>query len=185
MEKTVTRELLRKNRACYDDSRIDALVPVDGLTAIETARLGIPVEDRIWVLTLPAVCPPTVLWEWQALLVERALARVEKPDPRSLAVVPLLRRLAVGEDVPQEERDAARAAARDAAWAAARAAARDAAWAAAMAAAWAAARDAARAAAWDAALAAARDVARDAEEGQQIVDLVRLLTEYAAREGGK
>ena len=56
-------------------------------------------------------------------------------------------------------RDAARAAAwaaaRDAAWDAARAAARDAAWAAA----WAAARDAARAAAWAAAWAAARDAA--------------------------
>ena len=141
MEKTVTRELLRKNRACYDDSRIDALVPVDGLTAIETARLGIPVEDRIWVLTLPAVCPPTVLWEWQALLVERALARVEKPDPRSLAVVPLLRRLAVGEDVPQEERAVASAVASAAAW--------DAASAVASAAASAAASDAARAAAWE------------------------------------
>ncbi len=51
---------------------------------------------------------------------------------------------------------------RDAAWAAARDAARDAAWDAARDAAWAAAWAAARAAAWDAARAAARAAARDA-----------------------
>jgi hypothetical protein len=55
----------------------------------------------------------------------------------------------------RKESDAARDAARAAAWAAAR----DAAWAAARAAAWAAARDAAWAAAWDAAWAAAWDAA--------------------------
>jgi hypothetical protein len=55
----------------------------------------------------------------------------------------------------QQDADAARAAARDAAWDAARDAARDAAWAAALA----AAGDAAWGAAWDAVCAAARDAA--------------------------
>ena len=185
MGKTVTRELLREHNACYDDARIDALVPADGLTALETARLEIPAADRIWALTLPAVCPPTVLWEWQALLVERALARVENPDSRSLAVVPLLRRLAGGEDVTQSERAAASAAAWDAASAAAWAAASAAAWDAARAAARAAASAAASAAAWDAASAAAWAAAWAAEEKPQIADLERLLTEDEAREGGK
>jgi hypothetical protein len=63
-------------------------------------------------------------------------------------------------------RDAARAAAWDAAWAAAWAAARDAAGAAAWDAAWDAAWAAARAAAWDAAWAAARDAAGAAAEIQ-------------------
>jgi hypothetical protein len=58
----------------------------------------------------------------------------------------------------ENKRDAASAAA----WDAARDAARDAAWAAARDAAWAAARDAARDAAWDAAWAAARAAGRDA-----------------------
>jgi hypothetical protein len=66
--------------------------------------------------------------------------------------------------------DAARAAARAAAWAAARDAARDAAWDAARdaarAAAWAAARDAARDAAWDAARDAAMDAAMDARKNE-------------------
>ena len=129
MTKLITRDFLRLHGACYSDARIDALGPPEGLPLIDVLKLDIPAADRIWVATLPGVCSPAVMWEWQARLVERALARVETPDPRSLAVVPLLRRLASGEAIPQEERDAAR----DAAWAAwgawAASAARAAAWA--------------------------------------------------------
>jgi len=74
---------------------------------------------------------------------DRALALLEKPDPRSVEAVAVARRFAVG-DATGKELDAARAAAEDAARAAAyaaRAAARAAAWAAGAA---------ARAAAWDA-----------------------------------
>jgi len=60
-------------------------------------------------------------------------------------------------------RDAARYAARYAAWGAVRCATWDAAWCAARDAAWYAARDAARYAAWGAAWDAARDAARDAQ----------------------
>ena len=127
-KKPVTRELLRQHGACYYDepdgeAKVNALVPPAGLTALEVLALDIPAADRLWVVTLPGVCAPTVLWRWQALFVDRALGRVEDPDPRALAVVPLMRRLGSGEDVPQAER----AAVRDAAWAAARAAVRDAA----------------------------------------------------------
>jgi hypothetical protein len=183
----VTRELLRQRGACYYDeedgeAKVDALVPPEGLTALEVLSLAIPATDRLWVATLNNVCPPAVQWRWQALLVERALGRVENPDTRSLAVVPLLRRLGDGEDVPQTER----AATRDAALAAALDAVGDAAWAAAWAA-WAAARDAAWASASRAARAATRaaaldavgDAARDAEKQQQIEDLRNLFTEYA------
>jgi hypothetical protein len=105
---------------------------------------------------------------------ERAMARVENPDQRSVAAIVAKRAWLRGEITDKQlaaARDAAWAAARVAAWAAAwdaaRVAARDAAWAAA----WAAARDAARAAArvaardaawaaaWDAARVAARDAA--------------------------
>ena len=74
-------------------------------------------------------------------------------------------------------RDAARAAARDAAWDAARAAARDAARAAARDAAWAAARAAAR----DAAMVAARDAARAAKISEFNTLLETMLTEEHER----
>jgi len=170
--KRITREFLREQRCCYTDEQVAELVPARGLTLAKILALDVPVADRIWVATLPGACPPTVLWAWQALLVERALGRVARPDPRSLAVVTLLRRLAGEEDVPQSERDAAVDAARaavDAARAAARASV-DAARAAVDAAR--AAVDAARAAG-DAAWAAARA----SEDSQQVVDLVRLLAE--------
>ena len=156
MTHTITREFLRLHRACYDDTKIATLIPLDGLPLVDVLKLDIPAADRIWVATLPGACPAAVMWEWQARLVERALARVEKPDPRSLAVEPLLRRLAGGEAIPREQR----AAARDAAYAAA-AAAYDA---------WAATYDA---------RAAARDAAYAAEENQQIADLIELLNKDA------
>ena len=158
MTKLITRDFLRLHGACYSDARIDALGPPEGLPLVDVLKLTIPAADRLWVATLPGACSSSVMWEWQARMVERALARVEKPDPRSLAVVQLLRRLARGEAIPQEQR----AAAWDDAWAA-----RADAWAA---------RDAARDAAWDDAWAAAWATAYAAEENQQIADLIDLLT---------
>lgn len=174
----ITRELLREHSACYDDARIAGLVPPDGLSLSQVLTLDIPAPDRVWVATMPGVCPLAVLWEWQALLVERALRRVASPDPRSVAVVTLLRRLAAGEDVPQMERAATRADA----WVA-EAVAWDAAttvvWAATRAAAWDAAAAVAAAAAGAAGAAGA--AAKAAEEQQQITDLVRLLAEHEER----
>ena len=78
-------------------------------------------------------------------------------DERSQNAVVVAEKYAIG-DATDQELDAARAAARAAAWAAAEAAARAAAWAAAEA----AARDAAGAAVWDAARAAAWAAAQPA-----------------------
>jgi hypothetical protein len=83
---------------------------------------------------------------------ERAMARVENPDQRSVAAIVAKRAWLRGEITDKQL-----AAARDAAWAAAWDAARAAAWDAASAAAWDAAWAAASAAAWDAAWAAAWD----------------------------
>ena len=171
MTHTITREFLRLHGACYDDAKIATLIPPDGLPLVDVLNLDIPAADRIWVATLPGACLPSIMWEWQARLVERALARVEKPDPRSLAVVPLLRRLAIGEAIPQSERDAANASAWDSAWATASAAAS----AAASASARGSARASASAASW-ARIASASAADRDAEDNQQIADLIDLLT---------
>ena len=135
MDRTVTRELLKKFHACYyheegGQEKVNALVPVDGLTPLETAHLNIPCKDRIWVLTRKGVLADAILWEWSARTVERALSRIARTDPRSVAVVPLLRRLAKGEKISRKE---PKSAAADAAYAAAAYA--DAAYAAADAAA--------------------------------------------------
>ena len=44
----ITRQLLRKWRACYKDERIAELVPESGLTPIQILELEIPDADRIW-----------------------------------------------------------------------------------------------------------------------------------------
>ena len=105
------------------------------------------IEDALWCLRAVSG------WErekrlyavWCARQVQHLMA-----DERSLQALDVAERYANGQ-ATDAELDAARAAARAAAWDAARVAAWDAAWAAARA----AARDAARAAAWAAARAAA------------------------------
>ena len=129
MKNVVTREFLKKHGACYyneegGEEKVNALVPDEGLTALQVARLKISEQDRIWVLTREGVLADSALWEWAARTVERALSRAKTPDPRSLAVVPLLRRLASGEKVSRSEiekirADAASAAASAAVYAAA------------------------------------------------------------------
>jgi hypothetical protein len=172
----ITRKFLREQCACYTDEQIAALVPKSGVTPLRCARGDIPPEDRVWVLTRTGVLPDSMLWEWTARTVDRALSRVAKPDPRSIAVVPLLRRLAKGEAISQAELDEARAAAWVAAGVADRAADRAAACAAACAAARAAARAAAGVAAREAAREAAWDADRAAAERQaQISDIIQLL----------
>ena len=164
MTHTITREFLRQHGACYynednGETKVDALVPPEGLSPLQVARLAIPAQDRVWVLTRNGALTDSASWEWSARIVERCLAAVNNPDPRSLAVVPLLRRLASGESVPQFDLAAAWEAARAAAWAADS----EAAWAADSAAAWAAAWAADSAAAWA------------AERDRQIADIIEIL----------
>ena len=178
-ERPITREFCKAHRACYYDQpngdfKVKRLVPAKGLTLLEGATLDIPPADVVWLFTrpasdrFPALLPDSILWEWTARIVERDLSRVEEPDPRILAVVTLLRRLAAGDTIPTEELAAAWTTARDAARTSARTSARAAAWTAA----WTAARDAAR----DAARAAAAvSRASAAERKYQIEDLIELL----------
>jgi len=166
--KRITRTLLRKYGACYSDEYITELVPEGGVTlqqVLETDR--IPHEDKIWVVTRKNLLPETIMAAWLAGIVEHTPRRLENTDPRHVAVVSLLRRIAAGEEVSQEERDQIRNEARHAAnWAAYYAphAASSAASFAASYAAW--------AAAWSAASSAAQG---DAERKQQVQDLLALL----------
>ena len=46
----ITRELLVEWRACYDDERIESLVPPEGLTPLQVLDANVPAEDRLWVV---------------------------------------------------------------------------------------------------------------------------------------
>jgi hypothetical protein len=161
----ITREQLRQWGACYNDAKIAALVPEDGLTPLELAALDIPVEDRLWVLLREEVIPARELrllaCDWAAA----ACLRTGWNDARSLNAIAVARRFACGDATEAELEEAAAEA-----WAAARA------W---WAPAWAASEEArsARSAAWAAAR-AARAAARSASSAaaeEQIADVVRVL----------
>lgn len=161
---------------------------------------NIPAEDRLWAVLREELIDAPILHEFACRCAERALSRIENPDPRSLRAIEVKRTWLRGEATDEElaaAQDAARAA-RHATWAAAEAAALDFAEAAAAeaaaldsaeAAAWAAARYAAMSAAREAAMSAAREAAqaaawravlaaaKDAENQWQIKELQKMLNE--------
>ncbi len=153
----------------------------------------IPPADRLWAVLREELIDAPILHEFACRCAERALSRIENPDPRSLRVIEVKRAWLRGKATDEElaaAQDAARAA-RHAAWAAARRAALDSAQVAAWDAAWAAAWDVAQDAAWHAALDAARDAARhgatlDAARQWQVETLQKMLradNDKASRNG--
>ena len=160
--KTITVEMIRSWDPCYDPVDGKSKLPEDWTgTVLDILDLKITTEDKIWV-----VCRNELVSEklmrlfavWCARQVQHLLK-----DERPLKALDVAEAYANG-NATKEELAAARATARDAAWAAAGDAAGAAAGAAAWDAAWAAAGDAAGAAARDAARSAAWDAARDAQE---------------------
>ena len=181
--KSITYEEFLEFGPCYlDDPKEKALMDSiaqrqERWTALDILGLEeIPEVDKLWAVLREELIEPEKLHKFACLCAERALSRVENPDPRSIAAIAAKRAWLRGE-ITDAELKLAEGAARDAASAAARDAASDAAWAAARAAAWAAAWAAARAAAWAAAWDAAGDAARDAERAWQVEELKRLLME--------
>lgn len=165
----ITATFLRKRRACYPDTLLRTLFPqartlAEVLTLAEGQWVTVPATDRVWVAIQPGVLTRPQLLEFLARVVERALSRVENPDPRIVAVVAALRVDAVTMEV---------VAAAEAAYAAAYAAANDA--ASAAEAAYAAAEAAACVAASAAACVVARVVACAAEQKQQIADILDII----------
>ena len=174
--KTITYEDFVRFKPCWliddeeRDEHADQLAGYramrDEWSALDILRLDeVDAEDRLWLVLREELIDAPILHEFACRCAERALARIDKPDVRSVAAIEAKRKWMRGEIpdyVMAAARDAALDSARAAAWAAARAAAWAAERAAAMAAKWAAARaaasssesaaarDAARAAAWDA-----------------------------------
>ena len=135
----------------------------DEWSAIDILRLDeVDAEDRLWLVLREELIDAPILHEFACRCADRAIARIGKPDSRSVAAIEAKRKWLRGE-ISDDELDAAW----DAALAAAKYAARAAARAAAMA--------AARAAAMAAARAAARDAERAAEREWQVAELMRML----------
>ena len=125
----------------------------DEWSAIDILRLDdVDAEDRMWLVLREELFDAPILHEFACRCADRALARIEMPDSRSVEAIEAKRKWLRGEisdDAMAAERAAARAAemiaeraeafvaAKAAAWVAERAAS----WAAAMAAAWAAERE--------------------------------------------
>ncbi len=199
--KTITYEQFLEFDPCYlYDPEKKALMESiaqrrEHWSAMDILELeNIPAADRLWAVLREELIDAPILHEFACRCAERALSRIENPDPRSLRAIEVKRAWLRGEATDEElaaAQDAALAAAQDAALAAAQdaaLAARHATWAAAEAAALDAAEAAALAAAQDAALAArhaalaaAQDAAEDAAEAAerqwQIEELQKMLNE--------
>jgi len=151
----------------YNEGIVSDLIGA-GKTPIEIAELGIPAEDRLWVLLRQDIIPEIQLHSLACDFAQE-VAHLN-PDPRVQAAIDAKRKWIAGQ-ISDKELAAAETAAR-AAGEAARAAAWSAAWSAAEAAVWAAARSAARAAAWaaarEAAWAAAMEAAMEAAKEKQL-----------------
>ena len=193
--KTITYEQFLKIDPYYHDgSEKHALMAAiaarrEHWSALDILELSeIPAEDRLWYVLREELIDAPLLHEFACRCAERALSRIENPDPRSVRVIEVKRSWLRGE-ATDEELAAAWGAAQDAAWGfawngvwnashaaaweAARAAARDAAWGAAWESDRAAASDAVRNAAWD----DEWNAVWNAERQWQIEELQKMLNE--------
>lgn len=104
----ITREQLRSWGACYSDDRIAERVPPEGITPLDLlGHPDVPACDKIWVLLCEEILGRPGHLECLARLVDRALARVASPDPRSTAVVAALRADAVTQEIVKAAAEAA------------------------------------------------------------------------------
>jgi hypothetical protein len=97
---TTAQVLAFRPCAAYPAERLDRLLPAtvrDVLTRRDGAWADVDDHHRIWLAV--RVLPRPLVRRWLAVIVERAMSRVADPDPRSLAVLPYLRR---GESVPAD-----------------------------------------------------------------------------------
>lgn len=161
----------------------------DGKTALDVLSFEeIETGDRLWIVLRPEFIEESISHEFACRCAERALSRIDSPDPRSVAAVEAKRAWLRGEisddelKIAQDEaRNAAEHAVKytviDAAWAAVYSAAREKVWSAA----WFTAKDAENAAAWAAAWDTPRFVSWkigwDNERQWQVNELRKILQE--------
>lgn len=179
----------------YRKSFVESIVKnKERWTALDVLELEeIPAKERLWLVLWEEFIDPKLLNDFACLCAERALSRIEHPDPRSVAAIEAKRKWMRGE-ISDCEMDIAMAFARDAmrddesdsapiaVWAAAWAAyaAADKEFAFARATAWVSSWASACAYAWVAEEPeekAARDDADIAERTWQVAELKKMLRE--------
>jgi hypothetical protein len=166
--KKVTIEQFLKLNPCYSEKEIREIAgEKNEWTALDVLNLKqVPPDDRLWAVLREEFIEAPILHEFACRCAERALYKIENPDPRLTKTIEAKRAWLRGE-ITDEELHAAR----DDAWDAAR----DDAWDAVTY----AARGAARDDAWDdvtyAARGAAKYAAKYAERSWQIEELKSML----------
>jgi hypothetical protein len=110
---TITVEQVIALSPCpdYPEARLRRLFPATlhgALTRWDGPWAKVFSADRLWLAV--RVLPRPLIRRWLAVIVERKMSRTPNPDPRSLAVLPYLRR---GLAVPDAVRRAADAAVDD------------------------------------------------------------------------
>ena len=86
----------------------------DKWSAIDILRLDeVDAEDRLWLVLREELIDAPILHEFACRCADRAIARIGKPDSRSVAAIEAKRKWLRGE-ISDDELGAARAAARDA-----------------------------------------------------------------------
>ena len=200
--KSITYEEFLEFGPCYlGDPKKKALMDSiaqrqDRWTALDILELKeIPDVHKLWAVLHEELIDDEELHKFACLCAERALNRVENPDPRSVAAIAAKRAWLRGEITNKELRvvrdaaldgdrnvllESAAAAARTAAWAAALEDATAAAMDSAQAAAWVAERAAAKPAAWASERAAAEPAAWASERAWQVEELKKMLMEVEA-----
>lgn len=112
------------HKACYSHERLEQLLDHDmALTEIRDRTDGpwaeVLIKHRGWVANRLIMEQPRPIWlEYLARIVERALARIKTPDPRSIAVVAALREDRVTKKICRAAREADSMASSAAWWAA-------------------------------------------------------------------
>lgn len=82
-----------EHKACYSRGRLKQLFDRDmTMTEVRDRRDGpwsdVSIEDRAWASRKLIMDQPRPLFlEWLARLAERSLARIDDPDPSSVAVI--------------------------------------------------------------------------------------------------
>ena len=119
--KTITLKAFKKLNPCWLKNGMEAQLDAIGArkerwSALDILRLPteeVSAEDRLWAASF--LIPDKILHEFACRCAEEALKLVPNPDPRSVAVIAAKRAWLRGK-ITNEQLDAARAAARDAAW---------------------------------------------------------------------
>ncbi|MCK9567319.1 hypothetical protein M0R72_00005, partial [Candidatus Pacearchaeota archaeon] len=96
MTNIITREFLRKNNACYDDSRIAQLVPPEGVTALQVLDADIPPADKVWVLTRRGILPDRILKLFACWCAREACRITGWDNRRSLRAIEVAEQFADG-----------------------------------------------------------------------------------------